>query len=146
MIGKKFTLQAVTQGRVHKVTFIVDKEDAHIVRSHGWTLRKDGDRDTFHIVRKDGKITLGLSHEITGAPHSERVLHKNDDLLDFRRENLLIIENVTKKQRELCEREHDKSPDNFYIQPNGYRYCKQCGADAVQRYRARKKAAASLAP
>ena len=137
---KKFSLSGITRFRERfSVTFVVDDEDAGIVREHSWKIRKrKGVHSTYYSISRtlsDGKTEIALAHDIKHCPDSAIVIrHVNHDCLDFRKSNLAV-----KGERVHCAHGHDTSGANAWTQRNGSYVCKVCNRDFKTMSRLIKK-------
>ncbi len=77
------------------IKLIIDEEDIATATSHGWCLNGTG----YVVAYLDGRVVL-LGRLLTGAPDDMVVVHFNDDKMDFRRENLRVVDRSTMVQRQ----------------------------------------------
>lgn len=128
---KKFKLTGLTRGAMRTVEFVVDIEDAPLVRSRFWELKLNSDTVSFAIMRsmgaKTGATKISLAAEILRLPSGTKILHKNFDNMDFRKSNLHVAIGDGKT---VCAYGHEK-----VVTENNNSYCPKCNAAAVYRYR-----------
>ena len=116
----------------------VDDADAAKFKVEYWVARNhDG---YIEIYKTHDRVSQSLGRELLGITEDKVcVIHRNDDLLDFRRSNLMAISWATfeklqgmilgtgggSEKQEYCKRGHVLSGDN--VQPNGKgRTCRIC--------------------
>ncbi len=85
---------------------LVDPDVAEWARQHAW-YKKEG-YAVRHIPHDDGTKTEKRMHrEITGAPPNRKIWHKNGNLMDNRRENLIVTTNLSRFNKRRRHRGSD---------------------------------------
>jgi len=126
------------------VKFIVNKEDAHIVRAHYWWLKFVPRGNSYYITRAaPGSVSglkITLAQDILGV-QNKKIFHENCDALDFRKENLSVAlgDGITK-----CIRGHDLLNGGSYNMKNSKLQCKICNAEAGRKSRAKHRSTPGL--
>lgn len=86
----------------------VDDADAPIILQHKWHLTSDGHVATFLV--KNGKYNTARMHKVLlNPPKKSAVYHKNRNLLDCRRENLIVVS--TSEIQRLHRKEREKTSE-----------------------------------
>lgn len=95
--AKRFIVKRLSHksGVVKEFIVTVDEQDAHLLRSYYWTVRrgvpsneKDKGIEREYVGRQTTKKWELLHHIILGVDDDVRVCHVNGDSLDNRRANL----------------------------------------------------------
>lgn len=77
---------------------MVDQADVEVVKGYRWVAYREHDGKTYvhtNIVENGKRYRINLASFITGRKSSEIVTFKNNNPLDCRRENLLVVDRKT---------------------------------------------------
>lgn len=153
---KRFFLP-LSRGRTvggSRVEFVVDDQDAWLLRNHSWSVRKN--KNTFVVYRANGGCQRFLAHDILNVNDSRPISHADGDSLNFRRDNLLVhldrsafalskrllqLKITPSSSPQCCVHGHPMYGKNLYVSPKGQRYCRACNEAAVSKYRNKSEAA-----
>lgn len=90
-MAKKFRIKKIVKHAVREYITIVDDQDAHLLRTSFWTILHSGsEKNTAYVGKTTRMETVLLHRVIMGAKPRQIVWHINGDMLDNRRENLLL--------------------------------------------------------
>lgn len=140
-MSKLFKLKCKKDGVNYEHTIRVDDQDAYILRSQVWVLKRK--ITGFQVLRRINGVDVSLEQYLIDAPSHLTVQHKNGNTSDFCRENLRF---GLAADSEVCINGHALTPENTYA--DGTKrgaYCKTCNQKAVLKYRIKKIAAELVA-
>lgn len=91
-MSKRFAIRYRKDGAIKTCSFVVDDDCASLVRGQIWTVSEDRNGNRYVALPSPPTSKEQFLHkQITECPGGHFVAFKNQNTLDLRRENLLVM-------------------------------------------------------